>query len=123
MKKIEIAKKWLNNVDNLEWILNELELWLDNNHDSEMTEIHSILQGEVEDTLTKENAKRLKWTIVADVLQIVQNGIAWDEDIEISEATIKKAMKETDFYNRFNTMFINNFPESDSLEMFKKYFR
>lgn len=123
MKKIEIAKQWLNNVDNLEWILNNLGLYLDNNHGARILELHSILKGNIEGTLTKEDVKMLKWIIVADVLAIVKDGIAWDEDIEISEATIKKAMKETDFYTRFNTMFINNLQASNNLEVFKKYFR
>lgn len=120
--KIDVAKKWLSNAANLKWTLNELDLYLDNNHGPEIANLYSILKDETEGILTKADVKKLKWSIISDVLCIVQRAIEWDCDVTVSESTIKKAMKETDFYDKFNTMFFNNIEESDNLKIFKKYF-
>ena len=120
--KIDVVKKWLSNDANLKWTLNELDLYLDNNHGPEVANLYSILKGETEGVLTKDDIKRLKWSIISDVLSIVKWYIGWYEDISISESTIKKAMKETDFYDKFNTMFFNSIEDSDNLKTFKKYF-
>ena len=120
--KIDVVKKWLSNDANLKWTLNELDLYLDNNHGPEVANLYSILKGETEGVLTKDDIKRLKWSIISDVLSIVKWYIGWYEDISISESTIKKAMKETDFYDKFNTMFFSSIKDSDNLKIFKKYF-
>ena len=119
--KIDVVKEWLNDSANLKWTLNELDLYLENNHGSEISNLYSILHGETEGVLTKDDIKRLKWVIISDVLCIVEWCIGRYEDISISESTIKKAMKETDFYDRFNTMFFSNIKDSDNLQIFKKY--
>ena len=120
--KIDVVKEWLNDSANLKWALNELALYLDNNHGSEIANLYSILKVETEGVLTKDDVKKLKWSIISDVLSIVQRAIEWDCDISISNSTIKKAMKETDFYDKFNTMFFSSIKESDNLKIFKKYF-
>lgn len=120
--KIDVAKEYLSNDADLKWTLNELDLYLDNNHGQEIANLYSILKGEIQSTLTKADVKRLKWIIVSDVLSIVQRAIEWDYDITISESTIKKSMKEVDFYDTFNTMFFSSIEESDNLKIFKKYF-
>ena len=99
-----------------------MDLYLDNNHGPEVANLYSILKGETEGVLTKDDIKRLKWSIISDVLSIVKWYIGWYEDISISESTIKKAMKETDFYDKFNTMFFSSIKDSDNLKIFKKYF-
>ena len=119
--KIDVVKEWLNDSANLKWTLNELDLYLENNHGSEISNLYSILHSETEGVLTKDDIKRLKWVIISDVLCIVEWCIGRYEDISISESTIKKAMKETDFYDRFNTMFFSNIKDSDNLQIFKKY--
>lgn len=120
--KIDVAKEYLSNDANLTCILNELDLYLNNNHGQEIANLYSILKGETEGVLTKDDIKRLKWSIIFDVLSIVEWCIGWYEDISISESTIKKAMKETDFYDKFNTMFFSIIKDSDNLKIFKKYF-
>ena len=120
--KIDVAKEYLINDANLKWTLNELDLYLENTHGPEIANLYSILKSEKEGVLTKDNVKKLKWNIISDVLCIVQRAIEWDCDVTISESTIKKAMKETDFYDKFNTMFFSSIKESDNLKIFKKYF-
>ena len=120
--KIDVAKKWLNDSANMKWLLDETHLYLENNHDSEIMNLYFILKDEMPGILTKADVKRLKWVIISDVLCIVQRAIEWDCDVAISESTIKKAMKETDFYDKFNTMFFNSIEDSDNLKTFKKYF-
>lgn len=120
--KIDVAKEYLSNDANLTCILNELDLYLNNNHGPEIANLYSILHSEIDGILTKADVKKLKWSIISDVLCIVQRAIEWDCDVTVSESTIKKAMKETDFYDKFNTMFFNNIEESDNLKIFKKYF-
>ena len=120
--KIDVAKKWLNDSANMKWLLDETHLYLENNHDSEIMNLYFILKDEMPGILTKADVKRLKWVIISDVLCIVQRAIEWDCDVAISESTIKKAMKETDFYDKFNTMFFSSIKDSDNLKTFKKYF-
>lgn len=120
--KIDVAKKWLNDSANMKWLLDETHLYLENNHDSEIMNLYFILKDEMPGILTKADVKRLKWVIISDVLCIVQRAIEWDCDVAISESTIKKAMKETDFYDKFNTMFFSSIKDSDNLKIFKKYF-
>ena len=120
--KIDVAKKWLNDSANMKWLLDETHLYLENNHDSEIMNLYFILKGEMPGILTKADVKRLKWIIISDVLCIVQRAIEWDCDVTISESTIKKAMKEVDFYDKFNTMFFSSIEESDTLKIFNKYF-
>lgn len=120
--KIDVAKEYLSNDANLTWILNELDLYLNNNHGPEIANLYSILHSEIDGILTKADVKRLKWIIISNVLYIVEWCIGWYEDISISKSTIKKAMKETDFYDKFNTMFFSSIKDSDNLKIFKKYF-
>lgn len=120
--KIDVAKEYLSNDANLIWILNELDLYLNNNHGPEIANLYSILHSETEGTLTKDDIKKLKWGIISDVLCIVQRAIEWDCDVTISESTIKKSMKEVDFYDKFNTMFFSSIKDSDNLKIFKTYF-
>lgn len=120
--KIDVAKEYLSNDANLTCILNELDLYLNNNHGPEIANLYSILHSEIDGILTKADVKRLKWIIISDVLYIVEWCIGWYEDISISKSIIKKAMKETDFYDKFNTMFFSSIKDSDNLKIFKKYF-
>lgn len=129
MRKMEIVKEWLKNNANIEWLNSELELWLENNHGADIQYSYGLINRNKEDLndyyrkIEKKECLQLKWAIIKDVLEIVKNGIAYDYDIDISDSTIKKVMKETDFYMFFNSKFVNELNgESENIEIFKRWF-
>lgn len=133
MKKIEIAKEWISNNNNVEWTINQLDLYLENNHGQNIQFIYSLINTDKKEfeengpykyrNIKKSECLELKWAIINDTLKVVQYGVLYDNNIEVSENTIKKAMKELNFYNTFNNKFINSLNgESENIEIFKRWF-
>lgn len=129
MKKIEIVKEYLLKRDNLKDMVREIELLLDNNYGSNIQYIYSLVNtdkeelGEYFKNITKEECLKLKWQIIEATLDTVQRFIIWESDIEISQSTIKKAMKEINFYNDFNLMILDGLNgDIDNINTFKRWF-
>lgn len=129
MKKIDIVKEYLVKENVKKALLHEIDLLLDSNYGEEIQLIYSLVETPKEDlgdyfkVITKEQCLKLKWQFINSTLDAVQRFIAWDEDIKVSNSTIKKGMKEINFYNDFNNYFIDNLNgDSDNIAIFKRWF-
>lgn len=106
-------------------IMNEVDLLLENNFGQEIQELFDLVDREKEEfdhnyrTLKLSDVRPLKWAYIESVLKAVSFFI--DVEFDFSDATLKKAMKETNFYQDFNKYYTDNLNgETENVEVFKR---
>lgn len=127
MTKLEAVKVLLNNRENVNYMLNEMDLMLDNNYGAEVQELYSLVSIDKEDLgdsyreLKRTDITTLKAFIITTALEITKNLFDYEYSMEVSTATIKKAMKEINFYTWFNEEFVNGLQgETVNVEKLRK---
>lgn len=131
MKKIEMVKKWLEDINNIKWLQSEVDLLLNNNYGADIQYLYNLVDDTKEDLgdyykkLDKSQALKLKWGIIKACEDALTYGIRFDiNNTDISIYTIKKACKELNFYVTFTTEFINSLDgEAENIAELKKVFK
>lgn len=129
MTKLQMVKEYLKKENVKEQINKELDLMLDNNYGETIQFMYALLEtdknelGENFRTISKDECIKLKWQVINATLEIIQRFITWDNDVEVSQSTIKKGMKELNFYNEFNNHFVENLNgDIENIKIFKRWF-
>lgn len=129
MKKIEIVKDYLRSAK-LGDLAHEIGLLLDNNYGSEIQELYALVElpkSEYSEDcpwrkMSLAEARQLKWKYIESALATIERFVLWHKDLEVSQATIKKAMAEIGFYESFNNYFLDEClnGESENIDVLRR---
>lgn len=133
-KKDKIKRMLIDNKEgDFSFLLREIKLLLENNYGSDIQFLFSLIETEKEEfsddgcfkwrELVRREATLLKSYYIAAFTQAIRRCVEWEseEDFSFSDATLKKALKELNYYNQFNSLFCSNLNgENNNIDVFKK---
>lgn len=134
MKKEKIKKILVTNKkEDYSFLLREIPLLLENNYSAEVQFLFSLIEEEKNNfsdeeffkwrVLKRKEAVFLKNYYIASFMQALRRCVEWEseESFTFSDATLKKVLKDLNYYNEFNQFFCNNLNgENINIDIFKK---